>query len=114
MKILLIIISTITLLFTSCDKNEMGVGGTTGGGMSNSFVSSNIPILRSLDRNIDFGIVNVRVTHINGEVVFNESLNSSSETSASINTSEFPSGIYYINISGLDGETIQQDSFVIE
>lgn len=110
MKILLIIIGMVTLLFTSCEKDEMNKGLTAGGGMSNS----NIPVLRLLEQNIDFGIVNVRVTSINGEIVFNESLNSSSETSASINTSEFPSGIYYINISGLDGETIQQDSFVIE
>ena len=31
-KFLLIAISCTTLLFTSCEKDEMGVGGSTGGG----------------------------------------------------------------------------------
>ena len=41
-KFLLIAISCTTLLFTSCEKEEMGVGGGTGGGMqdANSIVKS--------------------------------------------------------------------------
>ncbi|QIK54175.1 hypothetical protein G7050_07120 [Dysgonomonas sp. HDW5A] len=41
-KFLLIAISCTTLLFTSCEKDEMGVGGGTGGGMqdANSIVKS--------------------------------------------------------------------------
>ena len=35
-KLLLIAISCTTLLFTSCEKDEMGVGGGTGGGMQNA------------------------------------------------------------------------------
>lgn len=36
-KFLLIAISCITLLlFTSCEKEEMGIGGTTGGGMQDA------------------------------------------------------------------------------
>ena len=42
-KFLLIAISCMTLLFTSCEKEEMGVGGSTGGGGmqdANSIVKS--------------------------------------------------------------------------
>ena len=35
-KLLLITISCSTLLFTSCEKEEMGVGGGPGGGMQNT------------------------------------------------------------------------------
>lgn len=47
MKTLLIIVSAITLLlFTSCEKDEMGPGGTGGGGKEESMKyskSENIP-----------------------------------------------------------------------
>lgn len=43
MKTLLIVISSATLFFTSCEKDEMGPGGTGGGGgMENSFKSKNV------------------------------------------------------------------------
>lgn len=35
-KFLLFAISCTTLLFTSCEKEEMGVGGGTGGGMQDA------------------------------------------------------------------------------
>lgn len=34
-KFLIIAICCTSLLFTSCEKDEMGVGGGTGGGMQN-------------------------------------------------------------------------------
>lgn len=54
MRISLIIIGMIALLFTSCERDEMGAGGTStsGGGMSNSCATSATPIPVSLEKEV--------------------------------------------------------------
>ena len=114
-KTILIGLGCIALLsFTSCE-DEMGKGGTETGGMSNEVYGiASIPILRSLEQNIDLGTVSVRVTNTRGEIVLTENLDTSLAISPSINTRELPSGIYYIDISAQDGKTIQRDSFTVK
>ena len=111
-KNLLLIISFMVLLFTSCQKDEMGKGGTESGGMS--FSNSKINVLKSLEQNINWGIVHVDIINNEGEVIFQKSLDTSFETNLSINTSEFSTGIYYIDIFTQDGKIITQDGFVIK
>ncbi len=111
-KNLLLAISFIALLFTSCEKDVMDKGGTENGGMS--FSNSKINVLKSLEQNTDFGIVNIDIINNKGEVIFQRRLDTSFETSLSINTSELSSGIYYIDIFTQNGKVIAQDGFVIK
>lgn len=111
---LLIIISCIALLFTSCEKDEMDKTGNAGGGMDNSVQSTSMSVLRSLESNVDFGLVRVNVTNINGEVVFYRNVDTSLDENTSIDTSDLPSGVYYIDIVGEDGKLIEHDSFIIK
>ncbi|MBD8347531.1 hypothetical protein [Dysgonomonas sp. HGC4] len=112
---LLIIISCIALLFTSCEKDEMGIGTTGGGGMDNSVEStSSRSGLQLLDLNGDLGQVSVNITNTNEEVVFYKEVDTSLDENTSIDISSLPSDIYYIDIVGKDGEIIEHDSFIIK
>lgn len=112
---LLIIISCIALLFTSCEKDEMGIGTTGGGGMDNSVEStSSRSGLQSLDLNVDLGQVSVNITNTNEEVVFYKEVDTSLDENTSIDISSLPSDIYYIDIVGKDGEIIEHDSFILK
>lgn len=111
---LLIIISCIALLFTSCEKYEMDKTGTGGGGMDNSIESKSMSVLRSLESNVDFGLVSVNVTNISGEVVFYKDVDTSLDENTFIDISSLPSGIYYIDIVGKDRKIIEHDSFIIK
>ncbi len=114
-KLLLIAISSISLLLTSCDKDEMEKGGTSGGGMNGDAMTiSSIPIIRSSNLNAGWGIVNVNVTDSKGELVFYKLVDTSLEISPTINGTQLPKGVYSIEISTQDGKTVQNDSFTVE
>lgn len=112
---LLIIISCIALLFTSCEKDEMGIGTTGGGGMDNSVESTSSKSgLQPLELNVDLGQVRVNVTNTNEEVVLYKEVDTSLEENTSIDISSLPSGIYYIDIVGKNRKIIEHDSFIIK
>ncbi|WP_165043793.1 hypothetical protein [Dysgonomonas sp. ZJ709] len=110
-KSLLIAVSFIALLFTSCSTDEMDKGIGAG---DDGMLRSSIQILRSCEKNADIGVVDVRITSENNNIIFERNIDVSLEPSLNMNTSSLPRGIYYIDILGPDGKTIQQDGFVIQ